>query len=261
MVAIAGKKKESIFRAVSEMYADVAAHPDKAFHFPTGRAACRFVGYPEDQLDALPKTAVESFAGVGYPFSVGAVETGRVVLDVGAGSGTDILIASSLVGPRGTVYGLDMTPAMLQKAARNVELARASNVELIEGNAEKIPLPDGSVDVVTSNGVLNLVPDKPRAFAEIFRVLRPGGRLQIADIVLGRPIKPESQNDPQLWAECIVGAVLQDDYLALFERAGFANLTVMRELDYFAASEDADTRAVAAKYGAKTIVLAGARPF
>lgn len=260
MVAIAGKKKDLIFRAVSEMYTDVAEHPEKAFHFPTGRAACRVVGYPDDQLDALPATAVESFAGVGYPFAAGAVAPGGTVLDVGSGSGTDVLIAARLVGARGKVYGLDMTSAMLQKAGRTIARAKAKNVELLQGNAERIPLPDASVDVVTSNGVLNLVPDKPRAFGEIFRVLRPGGRLQIADIVLGKPIKPESQNDPQLWAECIVGALPQDDYLALFERAGFRELTVIREWDYFSASADADTRAVAARYGAHTLVLTGTRP-
>lgn len=260
MVAIAGKKKDMIFRAVSEMYADVAGNPEKTFHFPTGRSACRFVGYPDDRLDALPPTAVESFAGVGYPFAADVCVPGQFVLDIGSGSGTDVLIASGLVGPKGKVYGLDMTKAMLEKAGRNAKIANAVNVELIEGNAETIPLPDASVDIVTSNGVLNLVPDKPRCFTEIFRVLRPGGKIQIADIVLGKPIKPESQNDPQLWAECIVGAALQDDYLTMFANAGFRDLAVVRELDYFSGSSDSDTRKVAAKYGAKTIVLTGTRP-
>jgi ubiquinone/menaquinone biosynthesis C-methylase UbiE len=249
-----------IFKAVSEMYTDVASHPSRQFHFPTGRPACLFVGYPKEQLDAIPETAVESFAGVGYPFSVGAIKTGDRVLDIGSGSGTDVLIASALVGPRGKVYGLDMTEAMLSKARANAEKMGTTHVEFIKGNAEKIPLPDASVDVVTSNGVLNLVPDKPKTFSEIFRVLRPGGRIQIADIVLGKPIKAESRNNPQLWAECIVGAVLEEDYLELFRAAGFKNATVISELDYFSKSPEADTREVAAKYGAKTVVIKGGKP-
>jgi ubiquinone/menaquinone biosynthesis C-methylase UbiE len=260
MVAWVGVKKDQIFRAVSQMYTDVASCPNRTFHFPTGRPACEFVGYPKAQLDAIPHTATESFAGVGYPFEVGAVREGDRVLDVGSGSGTDVLIASLLVGPRGNVYGLDMTAAMLKKAGANVEKSGAKNVELIEGNTEKIPLPDGSMDVVTSNGVLNLVPDKPKAFSEIFRVLRPGGRIQIADIVLGMPIKESSRENPQLWAECIVGAVLEDEYLDLFRRAGFEDVKVITRLDYFSKSPEAETREVAAKYGAKTVVLRGTKP-
>ncbi len=260
MVAFVGDKKDSIFKAVSEMYTDVANRPSRHFHFPTGRPACLFVGYPKERLDAIPETAVESFAGVGYPFAVGAIQKGDRVLDIGAGSGTDVLIASTLVGLRGRVYGLDMTDAMLSKARANAEKMGTSHVEFVKGNAETIPLPDASIDVVTSNGVLNLVPDKPKAFSEIFRVLRPGGRIQIADIVLGKPIKTESRNNPQLWAECIVGAVLEADYLALFRAAGFKNVTVIGELDYFSKSAEADTREVAAKYGAKTVVIEGSKP-
>lgn len=260
MVAFVGEKKESIFKAVSAMYADVANHPGRQFHFPTGRPACLVVGYPNIQLDAIPETAVESFAGVGYPFAVGAIRQGDRVLDIGSGSGTDVLIASTLVGPRGKVYGLDMTEAMLSKARANAEKMGASHVEFVKGNAEQIPLPDAAVDTVTSNGVLNLVPDKPRAFSEIFRVLRPGGQIQISDIVLGKPIRAESRNDPQLWAECIVGAVQEEDYLALIRSAGFNNVTVIGTLDYFSKSSDADTREVAAKYGAKTVVIEGSKP-
>lgn len=260
MVAFVGDRKDLIFRAVSEMYTDVASHPSRQFHFPTGRPACLFVGYPKEQLDAIPETAVESFAGVGYPFGVGAIQKGDRVLDIGSGSGTDVLIASTLVGPRGKVYGLDMTDAMLSKARANAEKMATSHLEFMKGNAESIPLPDASIDVVTSNGVLNLVPDKGRAFSEIFRILRPGGRIQIADIVLGKPIKAESRNNPQLWSECIVGAVLEDEYLELFRTAGFKNARVIGELDYFSKSPEADTREVAAKYGAKTVVIKGSKP-
>lgn len=174
MVAIVSDKKEFIFKAVSDMYTDVATHPGKVFHFPTGRLACLFVGYPAAQLDRIPPTATECFAGVGYPFAADVVRAGQVILDIGSGAGTDALIASILTGPQGKVYGLDMTAAMLDKLRRNIELMGCGNVEPIRGNAEEIPLPDAAVDVVTSNGVLNLVPDKPRAFAEIARVLKPG---------------------------------------------------------------------------------------
>lgn len=259
MVAITDTRKDAIFKAVSQMYTDVASCPTRTFHFPTGRPACEFVGYPARQLDAIPATAVESFAGVGYPFAVDVIGDGDTVLDIGSGSGTDALIASFLVGRRGKVFGLDMTPAMLNKARSNATKMDAQNVTFLEGNAEQIPLPDASVDVVTSNGVLNLVPDKPRAFAEIFRVLKPDGRIQISDIVLGKPIKETSRENPQLWAECIVGAVLEADYLTLFRKAGFSDVAAISHVDYFSKSPEAETREVAQKYGAITVVLTGVK--
>ena len=164
-MALWSEKKEFILKAVEEMYTDVAARPGAVFHFPTGRLACLFVGYPADQLDCLPEEATESFAGVGYPFSPDVIRQGDAVLDVGSGSGTDTLIAAMLTGPSGVVYGLDMTQAMREKLQRIVAAKQIGHVRVIEGNAEHIPLPDASIDVVTSNGVLNLVPDKPTAFA------------------------------------------------------------------------------------------------
>ncbi|MBC8339767.1 MAG: methyltransferase domain-containing protein [Rhodospirillales bacterium] len=212
-------------------------------------------GYPSNQIDAIPEQAVESFAGVGYPHAGGFIGEGSVVLDVGSGSGTDSLIASGVAGATGKVYGLDMTHAMLDKLAANVERMGASNVEPVEGNAEEIPLPDASIDVVTSNGVLNLVPDKPRAFAEIFRVLKPGGRVQLADIVIDSPISDESRNNPDLWAECVVGASLEDSYIRLFEGAGFSDIGVLRRFDYFSGSSSENTRKVAQGFGAHTVEL------
>jgi len=258
VVAVYSDKKEFIFKAVVDMYSDVATHPGKTFHFPTGRLACLFVGYPGEQLDLLPATAPESFAGVGYPFAAGVIREGDRILDIGSGSGTDTLIASALTGPRGTVYGLDMTRAMLDKLRRSIAVMGATNVEPIEGNAEGIPLPDASVDVITSNGVLNLVPDKPRAFAEIIRVLKPSGRLQIADIALATPISDRARANPKLWAECVVGAVVEDDYVAQLRAAGLS-VEVIGRLDYFAGSVNPDTRRVAHGLGAHTIVLRGAK--
>lgn len=188
MVAILGFNRDQILNAVRDMYTEVALDPQRVFHFPTGRAACLFVGYPEDWLDTLPATAVESFAGVGFPFRADVIRPGDHVLDVGAGSGTDVLSAAKLVGSEGVVFALDMTSAMLDKLRRNIERARVGNVRVLEGNAEAIPLPDETIDVVTSNGVLNLVPNKARAFAEMYRVLRPGGGAQIADIVVEKPV-------------------------------------------------------------------------
>jgi SAM-dependent methyltransferase len=260
MVAILGFTREQIFGAVQQMYTDVATSPEKVFHFPTGRAACLFVGYPAAQLDAVPETAVESFAGVGYPFRADIVRTGAVILDIGAGAGTDTLIAARLVGPAGKVWGLDMTPAMLAKLRTNIARAGAAWVEAVDANAESIPLPDESVDTVTSNGVLNLVPDKARAFAEIFRVLRPGGRVQVADIVVSRLPSDKARADPKLWAECVVGAAIEDDYLRLFCAAGFADVAVLHRFDYFAASVSAETRRVAVALGAAAIEVTMRKP-
>lgn len=258
MVAIVSDKKEFIFKAVVEMYTDVASHPGKVFHFPTGRLACLFVGYPAAQLDLVPPSATESFAGVGYPFAADVIRPGNVVLDIGSGAGTDALIASTLVGPDGKVYGLDMTWAMLDKLRRNIALMGCRNVEPILGNAEEIPLPDASVDVVTSNGVLNLVPDKPRAFAQIARVLKPGGRVQISDISLLKPVGEKSKANPKLWAECVVGAVLEEDYRGQMRAAGIA-IEVLGRLDYFAGSANADTRRAAHGFGAHGVVFRGAK--
>jgi arsenite methyltransferase len=260
MVAILSNQREVILDAVRAMYTAVATTPDKGFHFPVGRSACEFVGYPAEQLDALPAAAVESFAGVGYAFMAGVIGVGDIVLDVGSGSGTDVLIASRLVGPTGRVYALDMTDAMRGKLRANIARAGATNVEVLEGNAEEIPLPDSSVTVVTSNGVLNLVPDKPKAVHEIARVLRPGGRVQIADIALATLPSDACRARPELWAECVVGATTESNFLDLFRDAGFTDVEVLGHLDYFAGSSSAETRKVAASFGARTVVMRATKP-
>lgn len=260
MVVVTSHQREVIVEAVQAMYTAVASTPEQPFHFPTGRRACEFVGYPEAQLALLPAEAIESFAGVGYPFAAGVIRAGDVVLDVGSGSGTDTLIASGLVGPGGRVIALDMTPAMRQKLAANVARAGARNVESVEGNAEAMPLPDASVTVVTTNGVINLVPDKAAAVGEMFRVLRPGGRVQLADIVVDSLPSDACRAQPQLWAECIVGATSETEYLNLFRRAGFQNVEILSRQDYFAASASVETRKVAQSFGAHAFVLRARRP-
>ena len=260
MVAIQSNQREVIFEAVRRMYTEVAVEPEREFHFPTGRRACEFVGYPSGQLDLLPASAVESFAGVGYPFAARVIRTGDVVMDIGSGSGTDALLAARLVGPTGRVIGLDLTEAMRAKLQTNADRARATNLEVLAGNAEDIPLPDASVDVVTTNGVLNLVPDKSRAIQELVRVLRPGGRLQMADIVVRLLPSDACRSEPELWAECIVGATTEESYVAAFEAAGLGSVEVLRRSEYFSASTSAATRKVADSFGAHAVVLRAKKP-
>jgi SAM-dependent methyltransferase len=262
MVAIAKFEREHIFNAVKLMYTTVANKPEKGFHFPSGRTACAFVGYPREQLDKITPTALESFAGVGYPFFADVIKMGHSVLDIGAGAGTDILLSALLVGKEGKAYGLDITQAMHEKLKLNLEKMGLDNVFPLKGNAEDIPMEDNSVDIVTSNGVLNLVPDKARAIAEIFRILKPGGRVQISDIVIKKNVDEldKSKANPQLWAECIVGAMNEGHYLSLFRTSGFKDVSVIDHLDYFAGSNSAPTRDVANYFGAESITFMGTKP-
>lgn len=259
MVAITKYGRDEIFNAVKKMYTDVAENPEKGFHFPTGRPACEFLGYPADQLDAIPATAVESFAGVGYPFRCNVIKKGDTVLDIGAGAGTDVLISAILAGDSGKVYGLDMTQAMQTKLENNAKKMGIANVEPLMGNAEDIPLGDAAVDVVTSNGVLNLVPDKPKAFAEIYRILKPGGHIQISDIVINKSAEEldESKNNPKLWAECIVGALHEDIYVSALKDVGFKDVSVICNQDYFSRSSNDATKSVAEYFQAQSITIIG----
>ena len=260
MVAIGSLRHDLIAAAVRGMYTDVARHPEREYHFPIGRAACTFVGYPEDRLAAVPGAAVESFAGVGYPFASNAIRRGDIVLDIGSGSGTDTLLAARDAGDGGQVIAVDMTAAMAGKLRNTVAAAGVLNVRVVEANAEQLPLGDRSVDVVTSNGVLNLIPDKRATLAEIYRVLRPGGRVQIADIAVGQPLSGPCVSDPKLWAECIVGATLEQEYVAIIEQAGFVHVELLGRLDYFSASASAATRSIARSFHACSLVLRAAKP-
>ncbi len=184
---------------VRAKYREVAVQPAGTFHFHTGRALAARLGYDTAVVDALPDRAVESFAGVGNPFSLRRLEPGERVVDVGSGAGFDSFVAAGQVGGEGSVIGIDMTEEMLDKARATATLLGYANVEFREGLAESIPVEDGSVDVVVSNGVINLCADKRAVFDEIRRVLRPGGWLQFADIANGRPVPPEALRDIDLW--------------------------------------------------------------
>jgi SAM-dependent methyltransferase len=185
--------------AIQQEYAEVAACPASGFHFHVGRYLAQRLEYPEAQVSALPDAAVESFAGVGNPFALGDLRPGEVVLDLGSGAGFDAILAAQQVGRTGAVIGIDMTPAMLEKARANADVLGLSHVEFREGYIEDLPVEDRSVDVVISNGVINLSPDKETVFAEAYRVLRPGGRLQFADIIVGREVPESARDDISLW--------------------------------------------------------------
>lgn len=186
-------------RAVQDEYAEVATHPDKGFHFHTGRPLAKLLGYHEAWLAGLPERAIASFAGTGNPFSLGPLEPGAHVVDVGCGAGLDSLIAARMVGATGRVIGVDMTPAMLARARDAAREAGLTNVVFHEGYAEELPVPDRWADAVISNGVLNLMPDKAVALSEMARVLKPGGRLQIGDILVQKPVPESARRDIELW--------------------------------------------------------------
>jgi SAM-dependent methyltransferase len=183
---------------IKKTYASVSEEPEKDFIFPTGRAWAEDLGYPE-LLANVPDSSVDSFAGVANPFTLGPLASSERVLDLGCGAGTDTLVAAQMVGPEGGVIGIDMTPEMLAKARASADAMGATNVELIEAEAESLPFPDESFDVVISNGVIDLIPDKDAVFGELHRVLVPGGRLQIADVTIQRPVSEEGRRDIDLW--------------------------------------------------------------
>ncbi|KPK65720.1 MAG: hypothetical protein AMS21_04035 [Gemmatimonas sp. SG8_38_2] len=190
---------ETLRCEIRNEYAEVAENPGRGFHFHTGRRLAKILGYDEDLLDAVPESAIESFAGTGNPFNLGAIQVGAHVVDIGSGAGIDSLIAGYLAGPQGRVVGIDMTPEMLSKATKAASEAGMSHVEFREGYAESLPVPDGWADTIISNGVVNLCPDKLTAFGEMYRVLKPGGRIQIADILVQKPVPDDAKRDIVLW--------------------------------------------------------------
>jgi SAM-dependent methyltransferase len=190
---------EVLREEIRKTYTDVSTVPDQEYIFPTGRGWAQELGYPEPELARVPEASVESFAGVANHWTLGRVEPGSVVLDLGCGAGTDLLIAAQMTGSAGRAIGVDMTATMLERARASAGEMGLANVELHEALIESLPLEDASVDVVISNGVIDLVPDKDAVFDEIDRVLRPGGRLQLADVVIHNEVSEDARKRIDLW--------------------------------------------------------------
>jgi arsenite methyltransferase len=220
---------------IREEYARLATMPTDEFHFHRGpRYAASLLGYDAAELATLPDDATAAFAGVGQPFAAGDLAPGEVVLDHACGAGMDLLLAARSVGPTGRAIGVDLTPAMVARARRAAEAARlADRVEILQGAFEALPVATASVDVVISNGVLNLAPDKRVVLREIVRVLRPGGRLMLADVVVQRELTLAARQDPALWAACVAGALPQHELLQLAREAGLAGVRIVARFECF----------------------------
>lgn len=237
---------------VKDMYRHVATDPHGDYHFELGRSLAERLGYPAEVLERIPPAATESFAGVGYFFDLAELQPGEAVADLGSGSGMDACFAALMVGFTGRVVGIDFSAEQLAKARRLAANAGYSQLELLEGRIEELPVEDETFDCVISNGVINLAPDKERVFREAARVLRAGGRLAIADIVTQQQLGESIVCDADLWASCIGGAAQQDAYRGAIERAGL-RVDEIRENPYQFISGSA--RSASEKYGVKSISL------
>ena len=243
---------------VKAMYRSVAENPDGEFHFEMGRAMAERLGYAPADLDRIPKEAIESFAGVGHYFHLAEIKEGETVIDLGSGSGMDAFVAALKVGPRGKIIGVDMTDAQRAKAERLRDRDSFSNVTYMKGYIEEVPLPDASADVVISNGVINLSPEKPKVFREAARLLKPGGRLAISDIVTEVQLPENIVCNSTLWAACIGGAAQQDNYRAQIEAAGLRVIKVEDNPAYQFISDNA--RGASKKFGVKSVSLLAVKP-
>lgn len=245
-------------RHVKQMYTDVANDPHGGFHFEVGRSLAERLGYDPRALDQVPSQAIESFAGVGHHFDLAALSPGQRVLDLGSGSGTDSFVAALAVGPSGRVDGLDMTDAQRAKAERLRDAAGGfEHVRFHAGRIERVPFEDGTFDCVISNGVINLVADKQRVFEEAARVLRPGGRLALSDIVTRDHLPESVVCDATLWAACIGGAMHRDAYQHAIEAAGLS-IEVMKRNDYRFVAGQAER--AADKFGVQSVSLLATKP-
>lgn len=250
---------EEISLAVRELYASLARAPATEFHFPTGAAAARAAGYAEEDLRHVPPSALERFAGVACPWKHERARPGERVLDLGCGAGTDLVIAARSVGDAGAVTGLDLTDAMVAAARATLAEAEIRNGAVVQARAPQLPPAPAPFDRVISNGVLNLVPDKDGTLRRLHQLLRPGGRLILADIALERPPAAACLARADLWAECLVGAFTEEDYLAALERTGFGEVKVHERRDYFATSPSEETRETARDLGGFAWVVSATR--
>jgi arsenite methyltransferase len=242
---------------VKHMYEEVARHPDAEFHFETGRALAERVGYAPEDLDRIPASAIDSFAGVGYFLDLASLGPGEAVLDLGSGSGMDSFLAALAVGSDGKVVGVDMTAQQLAKGRRLAAEAGIENVEFREGYIENPPVDEDAFDCVISNGVINLSPDKGAVFAAVARALRPGGRLALADIVTTDQLPEGVTCDASLWAACIGGAMQRDRYRQAIEGAGLEIVEWRENEQYRFVSERADN--AVRKYGVKSVSVLARR--
>lgn len=238
---------------VKKMYRDVALTPQGEYHFEMGRSLAEKLGYEKECLDLIPAASIESFAGVGYFCDIANFKEAEKVLDLGSGSGMDTFITALKVGKTGHVTGIDMTDEQLEKATRLAMEGEFENVSFVKGKIEELLFPDSSFDVVISNGVINLCPDKERVFAEVARVLKPKGRMVIADIVTEHQLPENIVCDSTLWASCIGGAEQEDTYKNSIEKPGMEVLYVRNNSAYEFISKSA--RGASKQYGVKSVSL------
>lgn len=245
---------DELEQEVKEIYRSVAEEPDDDYHFEMGRPLAERLGYPSEDLDRVPPEALESFAGVGYHLDLAELDAGDDVLDLGSGSGTDVFVAAQDVGDGGTVTGVDMTREQLEKA-RELAVEHGFDAASFEhGYVEEPPLPDDSVDVVVSNGVINLSAEKQRVFDEAGRVLRAGGRFAVSDIASEKQMPDSIKSDADLWAACIGGAAEEDSYTEMIDDAGLEVTDVVENNEYKFISERA--QGACSKYGVKSVSVA-----
>ncbi|MBS3080396.1 methyltransferase domain-containing protein [Candidatus Pacearchaeota archaeon] len=245
--------KQELIQKIKEMYKDVAEHPEGKFHFEMDRQLAEKLGYPSIYLDKIPKESIESFAGVGYYFDLADIKEGEQILDLGSGSGMDSFFAGLKTGKNGKVIGIDMTNEQLQKATKIKNRYGFSQIQFIKGYLESLPVFNNSVDVVISNGVINLCADKEKVFREIARVLKKGGRMAISDIVTEKPLTKGITCDVNLWASCIGGAMQIDAYKKAIEQAGLKIIKIKEHPEYNFLSKSA--QGASKDFGVKSISI------
>lgn len=240
--------KHELRAAIQSEYKEVACNPNHSIHFTSGRILAERLGYLKQIMEKMPESAVRPFAGVGNPHQMGLPETGNTIINIGCGAGLDCIYSSILTKGTTIIYGLDMTEEMLYQAQNNAAKANCSNISFLKGYAEELPIPSNAVDIVMSNGVINLCPHKNQVFQEIFRVLKPGGKLMISDVILDIPVPESSKELIHLWTNCVAGAITQLEYLDILKSAGFNQIVFGQTYDVF---QDAKIAKSAAYFGAK----------